>query len=536
MISKFLLLVSMMLTIFTTTAQQPKTSVLYKYVTEKRQSMQSIEAIALFKRSGQLPPATLQNTLTSQQLLILDRKTSRELFQKKPLGVSLMIPYKDSSFTLELIKEDISMGGLNAGKLTGRGNREKTNLAAALHYRGYIKNKLVSIASLSVFENGELMCLFSDYTANYNLGKINGGNYILFNAADMIEKPGYGCGTDETPAGDMAPTTKSNQEIINTPLGVATICNKVRIYWEVNYKLYNLRFANNYTNTINYLSGLFNQVAVMFLNEGIVAELSEMNVWTTPDTFTTTSSATGLAAIRNKWNTLANSFNGDLCMLIDGGTLNNGGRAYLLTNTICNRYAAYGYSNVRGTFNNVPVYSWDVEVVTHETGHQLGSRHTHWCGWNTGDGGTCGAIDDCTTPETTSACSSCSATTVTNPGAPSGFTGTVMSYCHLRSGIGINLANGFGPLPGSVIRNNVSISPCTVKDNKWTGATDTAWENTANWSCGSIPTAATDVTIPGGLSNYPVVNSAAVCRKLIQAPNAGVTVRTGFTLNVAGRN
>ena len=34
-----------------------------------------------------------------------------------------------------------------------------------------------------------------------------------------------------------------------------------------------------------------------------------------------------------------------------------------------------------------------------------------------------------------------------------------MSYCHLASR-GIDLANGFGPLPGNLIRNNVSTSTC----------------------------------------------------------------------------
>jgi hypothetical protein len=208
----------------------------------------------------------------------------------------------------------------------------------------------------------------------------------------------------------------------------------------------------------------------------------------------------------------------------------------VLTNNLCNRTNAYGYTNIDGLYNNVPSYSWDVEAVTHEMGHNLGSRHTHWCGWNTGAGSTCGAIDDCATVETITSCASCGSTTVTNPTAPAGFKGTVMSYCHLRSGIGINLANGFGPLPQAVIRNTVNGASCAIKNNVWTGTASTAWENIVNWSCGSLPDATTDVTIPALLLNYPIIQSNATCRKLIQRGSTSVNVRPGFRLDIVGRN
>src|SRR5690606_19699258 len=89
-------------------------------------------------------------------------------------------------------------------------------------------------------------------------------------------------------------------------------------------------------------------------------------------------------------------------------------------------------------------------------GHNLGSRHTHWCGWNTGAGGSCGSIDDCTTQQSGSGCSTCPSTF---SNAQQGWEGTIMSYCHLVSR-GVNLANGFGPLPGDKIRNEVNNQIC----------------------------------------------------------------------------
>jgi hypothetical protein len=71
---------------------------------------------------------------------------------------------------------------------------------------------------------------------------------------------------------------------------------------------------------------------------------------------------------------------------------------------------------------------------------------------------------------------------------------------------------------------------------RWTGAVNTNWENPANWSCGSVPDQYTDVTIAGGLTNYPAVNFSTTCRSLSISTGASVTVRPGINLSVTGKN
>jgi subtilisin len=51
--------------------------------------------------------------------------------------------------------------------------------------------------------------------------------------------------------------------------------------------------------------------------------------------------------------------------------------------------------------------------------------------------------------------------------------------------------------------------------NEWTGADDTDWHNTANWSNGNIPTCATNATIPDSLTNYPTITADATARNLV---------------------
>jgi hypothetical protein len=66
----------------------------------------------------------------------------------------------------------------------------------------------------------------------------------------------------------------------------------------------------------------------------------------------------------------------------------------------------------------------------------------------------------------------------------------------------------------------------------WTGAANSDWFNSANWNPIGIPGAITDVTIPGGLTNYPTLTTAASCNSLLIASGASL-IDNGF-LTVTG--
>ena len=106
----------------------------------------------------------------------------------------------------------------------------------------------------------------------------------------------------------------------------------------------------------------------------------------------------------------------------------------------------------------IPTYSWTVEVITHELGHLMGSPHTHACVWN----GNNTAIDNCASSAQGSSAQgySCRTTPLTIPTEG----GTIMSYCHLVSGVGINLSNGFGIQPANRILAAVNGGSCLSTD------------------------------------------------------------------------
>jgi len=70
-------------------------------------------------------------------------------------------------------------------------------------------------------------------------------------------------------------------------------------------------------------------------------------------------------------------------------------------------------------------------------------------------------------------------------------------------------------------------------NNFWTGATDTNWHITTNWSKGAIPTASVPVIIPN-VTNKPVISSSAVCSALTINIGSSVTLNGSNTLTISG--
>jgi len=83
----------------------------------------------------------------------------------------------------------------------------------------------------------------------------------------------------------------------------------------------------------------------------------------------------------------------------------------------------------------------------------------------------------------------------------------------------------FCVIDNTVFSNNYNL----LVGNAWTGTVSNAWENPANWGCGTVPDANSNVIINSGTVT---VNSNAVCRSLKVGSGGKVTVATGFTITV----
>jgi hypothetical protein len=68
----------------------------------------------------------------------------------------------------------------------------------------------------------------------------------------------------------------------------------------------------------------------------------------------------------------------------------------------------------------------------------------------------------------------------------------------------------------------------------WNGSVSTNWFIAANWGCNAIPDQYSDVILPGGLNNYPVVNANTTVRSVTTYPGVQVSVLSGVNLSVKG--
>lgn len=68
----------------------------------------------------------------------------------------------------------------------------------------------------------------------------------------------------------------------------------------------------------------------------------------------------------------------------------------------------------------------------------------------------------------------------------------------------------------------------------WNGSTSTNWFDAANWNCGVLPDANTDVIINAGVRFFPVINSNTTCRSLTLNKNTVAAILSGVQLLLTG--
>jgi len=361
--------------------------------------------------------------------------------------VELTLPFENTDLLLDLKPVTITSPNFTVVEAAGGATRIVPHTLPTF-YQGKIKGADKSFASVSMFNN-QVIGIMSDQKSNIILGAIeqNGratNQYALYRDIDLKIKSGINCFTSDTPVD----ATQALQVPKSPSARVTAVGQPIEIYFECDYRFYQDK-GSNVANVVNYVLSFFNSVALLYANESITVQVSQIKVWTTPDPYT------GLTATDNildafSTNMSTSSFVGDYAHFLSTRPL-GGGIAWLLNNP-CNSPKGNhtAVSAVNSTYSSFPTYSWTVEVVTHELGHNFGSNHTHWCGWPGGPIDGCGPTANAGYQEGT-----CAVGPIPPPNG-----GTIMSYCHLLGSVGINLANGFGTLPGDAIRTVIGAATC----------------------------------------------------------------------------
>ncbi|AZI54570.1 T9SS C-terminal target domain-containing protein [Epilithonimonas vandammei] len=376
--------------------------------------------------------ATYRNEAEDVTVMQLKTTELQKIVNEKPQTMEMNFPFEDGEITVELVKNDIFAAGFKVG--TDKGD---ANYTPGVYYQGIIKGDDTSVVAFSFFNNDIVGVASTNQLGNIVVGKTKSSDdFVSYSDYKLKSQNPFSCSADELPENQTKkisfdPYKKKASKDANS-------C--VRIYFEVGYGPYTQN-GSNVASTVNWVTALFNNIKTLYDNENVKVAMSETYVWTTTDPY---SGQPG--AILSKFRTTRTSFNGDLAQLIR----NPATTSVAYVNSLCSTYK-YSYCGVNNQNVAVPTYSWNIEAMTHELGHNLGSPHTHACAWN----GNNTAIDGCGPASgNDEGCDGPLPTTTK---------GTIMSYCHLLS-VGISFANGFGQQPGDLIRETIAAKPCLGSD------------------------------------------------------------------------
>ncbi|MGH1517361.1 M12 family metallo-peptidase [Chryseobacterium sp. JK1] len=365
-------------------------------------------------------------------ITVMSLKTAelKKLTKEKPDFLEITIPLDGGKqITLEMYKHNILTNDFKV--VTDKG--QVVEYTPGVYYQGIVKGDNTSIVAFSFFNNDVIGVASTLELGNIVVGKAkNSNDFVSYSDSKLTGSNPFSCEVDGLKENQVQRPAFNPNETSSKKTS-----NCVRIYYEAGYGPYTQNGSDT-TTTTNWVTAMHNNVSTLYANENVNVALSEVFVWTTTDPYSGSPSG-----ILNQFRTTRTSFNGDLAQLLR----NPATTSIAYVNSLCTNYK-YSYCGMNFNYQNVPTYSWNIEAMTHELGHNLGSPHTHACFWN----GNNTAIDGCGPASGNN--EGCTAALPALGG------GTIMSYCHLLSSVGINFANGFGVQPGTLIRNTIDTKGC----------------------------------------------------------------------------
>lgn len=320
-----------------------------------------------------------------------------------------------------------------------------------LIYTGKLSGISKSLVSLAIFQN-KITGIISVDGQNWNIGVIdNTDQQIAFNESGLDKRDLSFCDKADSASESMLLSHHShiNQTANNTKKNTLST---VELYIEADYELF-VDFGSDYQTALNYVTGLLNTVNVLYNDAGIDLVIPEIKIWTTMDPYDANGAeSSGVVLDRFKC-ALDGNYNGRIAHLLS--TVNQFGGIANRRDRCPYNEPLYAFSRLFTSYNpDLTVYSWSINVIAHEIGHNLSSPHTHRCSWF----GSASQIDDCgnvisTTNGNDTNCNGIiddvgeaegdQCFDIANPILPT--KGTIMSYCHSVSGIGVDLSLGFHP-------------------------------------------------------------------------------------------
>lgn len=383
-------------------------------------------------------PSSLTEIAEDARVFQLKSAVLQQILNEQPKSIQLSIPLKNETIQVELYRKNIFTDNFRIFDQ----NNEPISYQPGVYYHGIVQNNPNSIVAFSFFRNDVAGVIsIGGQPGNIVVGKLKDSEEFVSYSDYLLqaENP-FTCEADVLPA----PPAAYQENTYETQSAEEGWNPCVRIYYEVTNSVF-LEHYESTDQTINWLTSIHNNINTLYENDEINISLHNIMIWMEEDPY----SGEPYSDIDTFFE-IRPEFDGDLGHLVS--TPSTTSLAYV--DSICSFYN-YAYSGISLYFENVPTYSWTIMAMTHETGHALGSPHTHACYWN----GNNTPIDVCAPTFSFEYSEGCE-----DGDVPYETGGTIMSYCHLLGSVGINFNNGFGEQPAHLIKNNMLTKLCLSTD------------------------------------------------------------------------
>ena len=406
-----------------------------------------VEVIDLFEIEDRIKKEGFQGTgLKNGLVLKPDFEMISHILNHSGNKFVINLPTSETH-TVSLMLQEVNIFADDALVKTSSGELFELDDFNGRSFWGVVEGVSNSMVNLSFFED-QIIGYVSIGMHDFTLGKLKDasqGHHVFYHNGELVLPFQFECHIDE----DLHRV--GNSENFHSH-GSRSSDGCINMYVETDFNVF--QDKGSVTSVVEYVLGLFSQVIILYADEDIDMAVSEIFVWDSPSPYSGNDAFDYLDQFSDE---LDGDFNGDLAHLlrIDPSL---GGVAWVDVLCNWNPYFSTGFSGIASTYQDVPAYSWSVNVVAHEIGHNVGSGHTHGCYWNNNET----QVDDCGNvfandngfPIEGEDCFNSN-----NPILPSNG-GTIMSYCHLLQGVGINFNNGFGQQVGDLMRSRVSSANC----------------------------------------------------------------------------
>jgi hypothetical protein len=386
----------------------------------------------------------LRGSVDGLKVIDVDKNMLSRIVRERTGKIAIDLPSGSGVIRTQLTRFDILTPDAKIVAGTETGDRTIDMNNSFVVYTSDLHDRNTPMIVLTIFENDASAFVSTEHDVfiltRRDLNEVN-SDHIFYQDSKIKGTRDMNCGTDGLDIPEKVMNLQSNLTGQVQDFSTSQLL-KANIAVESDYETF--LFYGGVQNAASYILRLLAPVSAIYIRDiNIQIQSSYLRVWeTSADPYNGTTSSVLLNEFRAYWNANMSSVPRTIAHYITTRPGGLGGIAWV--NVLCsnlNNGFGYAFSDIDGTFNNLPAYSWDVMVVSHETGHNFGSPHTHNCGWPGGP------IDSCYATE--GGCYS---------GPPISRVGTVMSYCHLNGSI--SLTNGFGQLPSELIRLYAESAPC----------------------------------------------------------------------------